>query len=340
MLATHLGFSRQRILLACACLTASSAALATTVQFNSPGTYTFTVPAGVTSVDLTAQGGAGGGGAGGTSTSSQFLTTSTTASGGRGGNGAGGQSNSATAIAVVPGDTLTIVVGAGGQGAPATNSELPPEREQPGSGGAGNPAGAAGMQPDGGVGQQGLLSGGGGGAGGTTTVSRGGTALLAAQGGGGGGGGGAAFALDTTNAAQRSGITGGAGAYAGAGGYCVGSVNPLTVTAVNNSAVLDQFCTGEHGGAGGAGFSDGQLGGTGGTGGPAVTGGSVPYAIGAVTLRYTPGNGGAGGNGIDGAVAITYQAAAPTAVPSLAPGALAALAGLVLLAAARLRRRG
>jgi len=68
--------------------------------YTSPGTHTFTVPAGVTSLNTTIVGGSGGGGGGGSSagqtggTSYQDLRT----------------------ITVTPGETITIKVGAGGQG--------------------------------------------------------------------------------------------------------------------------------------------------------------------------------------------------------------------------------
>jgi len=68
--------------------------------YTSPGTHTFTVPAGVTSLNTTIVGGGGGGGGGGSSagqtggTSYQDLRT----------------------ITVTPGETITIKVGAGGQG--------------------------------------------------------------------------------------------------------------------------------------------------------------------------------------------------------------------------------
>ena len=320
----------------------TTAAWADTVEFSTPGSHSFVVPPGVTSINLTALGGAGGGGAGGTATSSAFLTSTTTATGGNGGHGGKGQSLAVTSLSVVPGDILSIVVGAGGNGAPTTNSEFPPEREEPGAGGSGNPDGASGFQASGGVGQLGLLSGGGGGAGGTTTVSHNAVPLVNALGGAGGGGGGAAFALDTTNAAQRAGITGAPGSYAGGGGACVGSVNPLTVSLVNNPAILDQFCTGESGGAGGPGFSDGQLGGLGGAGGPTATGGNTTYSVGALRLRYSPGDGSAGGDGDDGVVVIEYQVVAmpaPVPVPFVSQGALGALAGLMLLATVRIFRR-
>jgi len=69
------------------------------VAYTTPGTYSWTCPAGVTSVSVVAVGGGGGGGY-------QW------SSGGGGGGGLGWKNN----IAVTPGNSYTVVVGAGGPG--------------------------------------------------------------------------------------------------------------------------------------------------------------------------------------------------------------------------------
>ena len=74
------------------------------VTQTTPGTYTYTVPAGVTSIKLEAWGGGGAGG------SAKNATTNKDA---RGGGGAGG-SYAAKIIAVSPGDVISYTVGAGG----------------------------------------------------------------------------------------------------------------------------------------------------------------------------------------------------------------------------------
>jgi len=66
-------------------------------EYTTPGTYTWTAPTGVTSVSVVAVGGGGGGG-------------STWSSGGGGGGGLGWKNN----IAVTPGQSYTVTVGAGG----------------------------------------------------------------------------------------------------------------------------------------------------------------------------------------------------------------------------------
>ena len=116
-------------------------------RYSSSGTYTFVVPAGVTSLNASVTGGGGGGGGGGYGTGGEQ-----SGSGGGGGSGY----TSTGSISVTPGETLTIVVGAGGA------------------------AGSA---------QYSRSSGGFGGTGGTSTLSRGASTLLTAAAGNGGTGG-------------------------------------------------------------------------------------------------------------------------------------------------------
>lgn len=73
------------------------------ISYTEPGTYTFTVPYGITSLIVTIVGGGGGGGG--------YRGNGDGHSGGSGGSG-GKYVN--TPMAVSPGETLTIVVGAGG----------------------------------------------------------------------------------------------------------------------------------------------------------------------------------------------------------------------------------
>jgi hypothetical protein len=331
-------------------LWAAAAALATasgvmaapvTLSYGAPGTYTFTVPSGVTSIALEAEGGAGGGGSGGSATSSQFtlggVTTRTTATGAAGGDGALGEQVSQT-LTVVPGEVITIVVGAGGVGGEAADSWYPVETADGGAGGSGSPAGAAGGNATGGYNNYGWLSGAGGGGGGGTLVTYSG-GPVAAQGGAGGGGGGAAFGLDTTAAnLTLVGVAGQAASAGGAGGNCAGWVNPLSVFAVNNAAVLNQACQpysgtslfnttiNEHGGAGAAGYTGrGDVAGTGGTGGATVTGGAANVVSG-ITFYYHTSDGAAGVAGLPGRVQLTYTLPAPVPAagwPALLLGLLA-----------------
>ena len=74
-----------------------------TDTYTTPGTYTLTVPAGMTSMRLTLNGGGGGGGGG------------SSRSGGAGGGG-GASSIATTVFTVTPGATYALTVGSGGAG--------------------------------------------------------------------------------------------------------------------------------------------------------------------------------------------------------------------------------
>lgn len=156
--------------------------------FSTPGSYSWTVPAGVTSVSVVAVGGGGGG-----------------ASGNGGGGGGLGWKN---AIPVTPGQSIPVVVGAGGSN--NTNggvSYFGSASLVAGFGGVAGGAGGIFVGDGGGNGGAGgtpsglFYEGGAGGAGGYTgNGGRGGynatTGLAGQDGTGGGGGGGGAFARD------------------------------------------------------------------------------------------------------------------------------------------------
>ncbi len=81
---------------------------ATTKEWTTPGTYTFTVPAGVTTIDLVTVGGGGSGGSG-ESVSGPGIGDHYS-----GGGGGGGDIETYT-LPVAPGDAVTVKVGASGQ---------------------------------------------------------------------------------------------------------------------------------------------------------------------------------------------------------------------------------
>jgi hypothetical protein len=139
-------------------------------EFTTPGGYTWTCPTGVTSISVLCIGGGGGGGSG-------------QSGNGGGGGGLAWKNN----IAVVPGNTYNVFVGAGGAGSSSNN----------GSGGQGSR-----FESEVVVGRAG---GGGGGGGGYT-----------GDGGGNGGNGGDSFS--TTAGFVHGGGGGGAGGYSGNGG--------------------------------------------------------------------------------------------------------------------------
>lgn len=113
--------------------------------YNNAGTYSFTVPSGVTQILFEATGGGGGGGSGGNSSL-----------GGSGAGGGGGAGCYTDFLTVTPGEVLTVIVGAGGN---------------PGSGGGSGSAGGdssvkANYGRGGGGGNGGVGGVGGGGVGG------------------------------------------------------------------------------------------------------------------------------------------------------------------------------
>lgn len=181
-----------------------------TTAYSSPGTYTEIVPEGVTVVSAVCIGG-GGGGAGGSGTNTL----------GSGGGGGGGLTWGI--FSVVPGETLTLEVGAGGVAGPNA-----------GSGGAGgasrlrrNITGTTAASPDitlleaggGSGGTRSAISGASGGAGGIGNIV---DASVYISGGGNGGTGGSANA-----GAAGGGGGGGAAGYNGNGGDG-GGINPNT----------------------------------------------------------------------------------------------------------------
>jgi hypothetical protein len=182
--------------------------------YSVPGTYSWVVPEGVTSVSVVCIGGGGGGN----------LTLSYR--GGGGGGGLGWKNN----IAVTPGSSITVVVGAGGSGGNGEQSYFMSPSTVSGDGGQygqGTSFNAAGGGfvgdggGNGGAGGAGVATGyrgGGGGAGGYAgNGGTGGTGSTSGTSGGGGGGGGGGAGQSGT-----SGSGGGVGLYGtgpnGAGG--------------------------------------------------------------------------------------------------------------------------
>ena len=250
----------------------SSNALANTVNFGYTGAeQTFTVPAGVTTIDVLAVGGSGGS-AGGTG-------------GGAGGTGA----QASAALPVIPGQTLYVEVGSNGQDASPTAS-------------------LGGFNGGGNAGDQG---GGGGGASdvrfhprpaGDSPFSLNSRLIVAAGGGGGGAGtgatGGVGGAAGSGGSDGSGGATGGApGSETGGGAGCGGGCSGLLGRGGSGSVGL----AGSGGGGGGGGYYGGAGGmsnatnaGGGGGGGSSLLppGGSVMVPSAPVPpqvqISYTP----------------------------------------------------
>jgi hypothetical protein len=262
------------------------------------GPYTWTVPSGVTSVNVVATG-AGGGGAGGIGTAIGFLFTS----------GSGGWGGTVIApLTVTAGESLTVTVGGGGGGGEGGESG--------GYYGAGGGGGGASSVNPGSATQ--LIAGGGGGGGGQTANSAGGNGdgSNASAGGGPGTGGGGRGGGDGT---------GGSGGVitnhpASAGGNGFGGPGG---TGANNSIIIGGAAgSGNGSGSGGAGLWTGGGGGGGyggggggeqGGGGGGGSTGPVGSTVQTATDPTGPGAAGASGTGgsdgspgADGSIVITY----------------------------------
>lgn len=248
------------------------------ILYSTPGTYTWVAPEGVTNVSVVCVGGGGGGG------------LSTTAGAGGGGGGLGWKNN----IAVIPGESYTVVVGTSGSysfPASATpndggDSYFIDLNTVAGKGGKGGPAGSANCSGDT-VG--GTYVGDGGGNGGT-----GGCTGLTSTGGGGGGAGG------YTGNGGAGGALSGVDAQAGSGGG--GQGGEAVATSSGNGGggvgVYGQGSDGSGGALGGVGGSGGTDGSSSGIGGKFGGGGAGKYETGTPT--------GVNGNGGVGAVRIIW----------------------------------
>jgi hypothetical protein len=286
----------------CALLIAPAAALATptaTTSYTSPGVYAFTVPAGISSISVTAVGAAGGVGCYNPSAGE-------------------GASVSAT-LPVAPGELLQVGVGAPGN---TPNCSSIAETGIAFAGGIGGGGwGSAGAVE--------ILSGGGGGGASALALSaptpgfQAGSELVVAGGGGGGGqeagvGGNAGSAGSTGSPGPfgsygggggGAGTQTGGGAGGGAAGNCIGGGHPDPGSAgsLGLGGTGGSFFEAEGagaGGGGGGGYYGGGGGGTGCRGGGGGGGSSFVASAATVTEAATPSTQPSG-------VAITY--AAPTA---------------------------
>lgn len=119
---------------------------ATTNAYTTPGTYTFTVPTGVSRIGVVLTGGGGSGGFGMVNPGSY------------GAGGGGGGATAACTLAVRPGDPLTITVGAGGdRGVDHVLPGLKSTISYPNAGGASAPGGPGAQEQLGGPGGAGAV---------------------------------------------------------------------------------------------------------------------------------------------------------------------------------------
>lgn len=266
--------------------------LGSTVSYVIPGSYAWTVPDHVTSVQVVATGGGGGGGG--------LYGTNPGHSGGAG-------STVTSTLSVTPGQVLNLLVGGGG-GAGANG---------PADAGGGYTCGAGGggggsSNIDAGAADQ-VIAGGGGGGGSCNNASAGGNG--GGANGTGGSGGSNGFA---PGGAGGAGGTGGAGAddgmgdFGGTGGDGSGGFG---ASGASNGGGYPGGAGGSSSGSGTGGLagfdvSGGGGGGYGGGGGGVYsTGGGAGGSIGPSGTVYAPGSnsGGSGTSGGDGSVIITIQ---------------------------------
>ena len=246
--------------------------------FTAPGTYTFVVPAGVTSISTVVIGGGGGGGRPARYTDTADPTTIVAYSpvpGSLTGNfysGSGGGLAYKNSISVTPGQSLTVVVGDGGN----INFSGPG-----GSGGDSYIQNASAVK---------LVHAGGGSSG----SSNSGGALIVGDGGGAGGSG-ANWQYAGGGPPQenvwRSSSGGGAGGYSGAGGAGAGT---------------GDGASGSGGGGGGGG--GGRFGQYFSSGGTVENFTGFPGAAGGGTGLYGTGSNGAGGIGVTAPVSVVSSA--------------------------------
>jgi hypothetical protein len=237
------------------------------VAYTTAGSYSWTVPAGVTSVCVVCVGGGGGGGYTGDG------------AGGGGGGGLGYKNN----ISVTPGASIPLVVGAAGAsaGSGGTSYFSSPSIVQ----GIGGSAGTSTGNGAGGAG--GGYVGDGGGNGGAGGQGYGGDGVDANAEGGGGGGAGGYSGSGGQGASYHAGLPGGAAGSGGGGGGGGGS-------------------DGGGGGGGGVGLlGQGTSGLAGGKNSPSYSNGGSGGANGTATGSVTIGDGfnggayGGGGGGVD-----------------------------------------
>jgi hypothetical protein len=245
--------------------------------YTSSGTFTFTVPAGCTSISAVVIGGGGGGG---------DDTNPDEAGSGGGGGGLAYQAS----IAVTPGESLTVVVGAGGGSNTAGGqSRISRDGTNLVAANGGNP----GQSPDngnaGGTGGTVVVgTGGAGGAGGATTGSN-------TQGSGGGGAGGYSGTGGTGQDGDLSpASTAGAGGAGGGGGQNAGGGGVGILGSGSNGAAGASGVGGGAGSGGTAGSNSGVSNGAGGAyggGGAGAAGGDTPGSGAGGAVRIIWGSG-------------------------------------------------
>jgi len=255
-------------------------------DLSTPGTTTFTVPDGVTQITVDVSGAQGGDGGWNTAGGQSLVPVG----------GLGGQAK--TVLAVTPGETLTIVVGARGGNGGCNNAAL----TAGGTGGTGAGNGGSGGAATAWNGPQGCWPSGGGGGGGSA-ILRGSEVLVVAGGGGGGGGRGNNANPDNPIGGVGGGTTGGDGGLTDHGTGGTASAPGVGGTGQGGAAKGGDG-VGADGGTGGT-RTDVDVGvGPGGGGG----GGGLFGGGGGGTFQGSLPGGGGGGSGLCGGGCIAFTA--------------------------------
>lgn len=249
--------------------------MAVTHSFDTPGSHSFTVPVGVTSMQVEVAG-AGGGAGSGVTVTNEFGVPLALVGVYQGGSGGPGARVTATLL-VVPGDVINMTIADSGKGGTLNRYNAPAGT---GAGGVGSGSGGPTANSDGPNNDTSSLNGGGGG--GASVLSVAGTFIRA----GGGGGGGGAHRNQATFSHAESGAAGMQPAISTSscinpGDGLAGISSPFVVT---NDAYPG---TGSGGGGGG-----GYLGSVGAGG---ITPGLV-FGTGMPVVEFAPTGGGGGGS--------------------------------------------
>ncbi|MBS1946123.1 MAG: T9SS type A sorting domain-containing protein [Bacteroidetes bacterium] len=253
-------------------------AIANSQTYSSAGTYTYTVPAGVTSITIYCWG--AGGGSGGCVAGGKDQA----------GGGGGGGACTKNIFTVTPGQSLTIVVGAGGTAGSSAGT----------NGGLGGTSSVTGIGVSitaaGGSGGNGVTTNGGAGTGGAGGSTGSGYSVIYSGGNG------------STGVRSTSKEVGGAGGGGAGSGGAGGNGIPGTVTGGGSNSTGGTGGAGTYPGGNGAGaiVSDGSFPGVAGNGPGGGAAGAATYA--------TANPGAVGG---DGQVAILLSCTAPLAPNSL-----------------------
>lgn len=211
-----------------------SSSVASAAVYNTPGSYTWVVPAGVTSISAVSVGGGGGGGLaptpfsptanGGNSSIFGTRTSYVVHAGG----GTGGQWACATTLGAPPGGSVLVGTGGAGGAAAGVPTATPTQRWETGGGGAGGYIGAGGASCGAGATGSPTVNTGVGGGGGLTVATAAPAPISTGAGAGGGVGicGASPIGTGANAGAAPAGGSGGSGGCAGGAGSICSSTGP------------------------------------------------------------------------------------------------------------------